>query len=673
MLAVFSLWGDSLTFDETSHLSAGMSNLLSGDFRLGPDHPPLAKYWCAWPLLLSSQTWPSPTGHWLRRDPFGVGRDWYYTCGNDAERLVRAGRMMMVVLLLCTLLTIWAIARRMFGGRAALLSLALAALCPTMLAHGRLVTTDLPVTLCGLLSALTLARLMERVSAIRWLAAAGAMGALALVKFSWPVFGAAIAVIVLVRMIRPAASAELTRPQRTRATLTRLVAVAALIPAVWAIIWTCYLWRYSMFADETAATMPSAEAALPEDAPPISPRASMEAEWERLLNDAPPGSPMRRAAPMLRWARDRRLLPEAYLFGFTYALRGTQSRESYLMGEFSTTGFRAYFPLVFLIKTPVATLILLAAGLAAVVTRRARPADGALFTGLAVFFGAYAFNSIASGINIGHRHLLPLYPIIYVIAGAALAWLPRAPSTAMGATPDAKRRRGVRGLLVATGPLTALLTWLAGANLLAFPHYLSYFNELIGGPREAHRYVVDSNIDWGQDLNRLAAYARRHPAEKLKLAYFGSADPARYGFDVKSLVSYFPFEPRAPLTAGTYVVSLTQLVGVYDPEIRESFWRDPKMQELYRRLAEIAAAGPPPGESQEAAQRRERAMRDFAELRYRLLIARLRQRHPDERVGWSLWVYRLREEDVDQLTQPGFSEPRTGPSEPRPGLSEPRP
>ena len=138
LLAVTSLVRDSITYDETSHLTAGMSYLQTGDFRLAPDHPPLAKVWCAWPLLFMNHQWPpADNPHWLDAQVFQLGRDWLFRL-NDGQRLLVAGRCMMVILLLATCLTTYALARRLFGPAAALLSLTLAALAPTLLAHGRL-------------------------------------------------------------------------------------------------------------------------------------------------------------------------------------------------------------------------------------------------------------------------------------------------------------------------------------------------------------------------------------------------------------------------------------------------------------------------------------------------------------------------------------------------------
>ena len=119
-----------------------------------------------------------------------------------------------------------------------------------------------------------------------------------------------------------------------------------------------------------------------------------------------------------------------------------------------------------------------------------------------------------------------------------------------------------------------------------YPHYLSYFNEVAGGPSNGHRVLLDSNIDWGQDLLRVADYQREHPEEvaDMKLAYFGSAHPPFYGIETQGLRSDYPFGQRPVLSGGTYVISVTQLMGVYFGTARPGFWEDEENWKLYRTL-----------------------------------------------------------------------------------------
>jgi hypothetical protein len=338
----------------------------------------------------------------------------------------------------------------------------------------------------------------------------------------------------------------------------------------------------------------------------------MPAAWQCLLerhDGQPDRSP---TATAIRQARDWRLLPDAYLFGAAFARKLSDARSpKFLAGEISSTGWLAYFPIALLLKTPLPILLLVLAGVAAVALGRTSARRNVLLLAGLVTFGLVYFGAaVISRFNIGQRHVLPVYPVLFICGGAAAAW-----------TTSRLGRLAV----------AACLVWLVGANLWICPQYLGYFNELAGGPAGAPRYLVDSNIDWGQDLKRLAAWARRHPQEDIKLAYFGTADPTRYGFACRALPSFLPFGPPANLDAGTYVVSVTQLKGVYFAPARRAFWT-PEVLAQYRSL---------PKQSDQ-----------YELLRCGRLLNRLNDRPPDERIGCSLLVYRLKQADVDALTSP---------------------
>jgi hypothetical protein len=386
----------------------------------------------------------------------------------------------------------------------------------------------------------------------------------------------------------------------------------------WLAIWTCYGWRTTMLASASAP-----------GEPPTRTELKLALDWQ-IATCRPDGTPRQELVPaVLSFVAAKGWLPDAYLLGLAQTFASSQSRAAFLLGEYSTSGWRSYFPIAFAIKTPLATIILLLAGVAALARQRVRVHDPVLVAGLATFAVLYAGYVINSRLNIGHRHLLPLYPLLYVIAGAASAWW----------TSRAGRWL-VRGGVV----------WLAGANAYIYPHYLAYFNELIGGPANGRHYLVDSNLDWGQDLLRLAAYTRQHPREPIKLAYFGSGVPTYY-LPCTALPSNDPFEPRADLTAGTYVVSLTQLSGVYDLEIRDAFWTD-ATRHAYAELGQIAAAPGFSGEPAKLEEQRAQAKVEHADLRARRLLNRLAHRSPDERIGHSLFVYRLTDADIERLTEP---------------------
>jgi len=167
---------------------------------------------------------------------------------------------------------------------------------------------------------------------------------------------------------------------------------------------------------------------------------------------------------------------------------------------------------------------------------------------------------MSRSLNIGHRHLLPLLPFVLLVAARAFVAL--------------WRRSGRAGHAV----LVLLLGWYAASVLRVHPHYLAYFNESVR-PENGHRFLVDSNLDWGQDLPGLKAYMEREGVARLKLSYFGTAEPRFYGILCDRLPGYPP-PPDAvkAVEPGELVaVSATNLEAVYLSD-------DPDAERLMRRL-----------------------------------------------------------------------------------------
>lgn len=634
-LAISSLVRDSITFDETNHVAAGLSYLATGDLRMSPETPPLARIWAALPILFMDYRLPAPeTCGWQEGDVWQWGK--CLLCAfNDGDRLVFAARCQVVLLLLATEIVIYVCARLLGGPGAGLLALAIAAFCPTLLAHGRLATTDLPVALLSTLTLLTFARLFQCLNAGRMIAALLCIAALSVTKFSWVLVIPALVVMaglaVFGGRLWPlrwfSRSAELSG--KFRKSLVLGCVCLAVAGAVYLGIWSCYAWRYSMFQGEGA----DRAGTLAVDNPAFPALANMDDVWKAALCDDR-GQPLQNASTrMIAWACEKRLLPEGYLYGLAYLQRSAEVRPAYLLGETSQTGWRSYYPIAFAIKTPIGTMTLFAAGLIALLRRsELRRREPVLLIGLLTLVGVFAGAAISSPLNIGHRHLLPVYPPLIALAGGAAGWC------------GSRFGRWIVALSAA-GVLYA--------NLSIWPNYLSYFNEFVGGPKNGQLYLLDSNLDWGQDLKRLADYARRHPAEDIKLAYFGSVEPGLYKIDCQELPSYFGFRsPIARLTAGTYVISATQLFGVYSPMAGRSFWESRDGQALYRQTANDAAQRAPTTESEADRRRRLDKTRQYEYMRGCRLLCKLSQRTPDERIGWSLFVYRLTQAEAETMAEP---------------------
>jgi hypothetical protein len=153
-----------------------------------------------------------------------------------------------------------------------------------------------------------------------------------------------------------------------------------------------------------------------------------------------------------------------------------------------------------------------------------------------------------SRLNLGVRHVLPAYPFFLLLTGFAVAELLNGP------------RRWPRVMLALVG------TWLLVGTLRVFPHFLSYFNEVAGGPRNGIHWLVDSNLDWGQDLARLGQWMQHNKVPRINLCYFGNADPTYYGIDFVGLPgSWGVWENRSlanPQLPGYVAISATNLAGV---------------------------------------------------------------------------------------------------------------
>jgi len=291
----------------------------------------------------------------------------------------------------------------------------------------------------------------------------------------------------------------------------------------------------------------------------LSPDPEVDAafEWSRV---EPEGALQR---PLARLVRASGVLPEAFVFGFFRFFKHSEPRPAFLLGRVSNEGWWYFFPVTFLLKTPIPLLALL--GIAALTRRRGR---GAWRDELVVWLpvGIYAAVAVVRALNIGHRHLLPIYPFLFVAAGRAADW----------AFASSASRARAPALVV-----SALCGWHAVSPALLPPHYLAYVNELGGGPANGYRLFADSSLDWGQDLKNLKVYLDRHHAGHVKLSYFGTADPAYYEIPGDLLPSHMLPPPRVTARdvqpGDLLAVSATNLQGVYLP---------PEDQPLMARLRE---------------------------------------------------------------------------------------
>ncbi|MBN2492559.1 MAG: glycosyltransferase family 39 protein [Planctomycetes bacterium] len=271
--------------------------------------------------------------------------------------------------------------------------------------------------------------------------------------------------------------------------------------------------------------------------------------------------------------------PQEALSGYRSVLEHVdRGHRTYLLGRSSTTGWWYYHPLVLLVKMPVPLLIgLLALPLAGIGRRGA-----SRLAFLAIPALGWLLLAMASTVCLGYRHVL-LVPVCAAVAFGAHA----------SAAPAGGRRRWQRPIIA------VLVVWLAVGTFAAYPGYIAYFNDAARALAEPHRILIDSNLDWGQDLPALAAWLRAHGDPPLTLLYFGRDDPARFGIRAHMIP---PYADPASIP--------TELLAVSASYYARAAAR-PEFVRLLARSERIATAGntlflfrlPPPRRSENASSR----------------------------------------------------------------------
>jgi hypothetical protein len=513
-LEVRSARGETQTWDEGIHISAGYSYLKLGDYSWNVEHPPLVKMVSALPLGLMGLTTEPNGADGKRKDQIRYGIDFLYKNRRDADSILMAARSANILLtLLFTAAVAWW-TRRRYGPAAGLAAAALCAFDPNLMAHGRYVTTDFPVTVFFFFACVLWVEYLEEASVWRLLAAAAATGLALITKFSAVLLIPALAILYAACWIR--------RPKEfpvRRAALAAGIVMATVVLMVVVVYWpeTVRCWRTKVPQLSTVVV-----------------RGNATGEALFYLG---------------RWLH---LPAHAYLFGLNaVADHNAGGHASYLMGMRSETGWWYYFPVVFAVKSTMAALcaavLVLCAGLWQAWRREwiSRIGITPMTLGLALPPLLYFGFSMTSGINIGMRHILPVYPFLYV--GAA-AWL----------ATRANRRRGVY-------VLATLAALQIGECARITPDYLAFFNELAGGPGRGPEYLVDSNIDWGQDVKKLGLWLDAHGGQRrTRVYYFGNAQMSYYGIDDMGYPE--PMDEKGWDAIDEYcVANVTSLEGVYVP------------------------------------------------------------------------------------------------------------
>ena len=495
----------SQTYDEPNHLAAGMEWLQAGSYGLWPENPPVARiavaalsYLSGVRLDVEAISSELPQNPSLARS---LGNDLLYGGGLDQypQRLLRA-RLATLLFFIASCGAVWVWASRDGGPLAGLLSTAVFCSLPPILAHSGLATTDVAAAASLFIAIFLFTRWVQSPLGARALLTGVAAGIAVTTKFSALLMLSASALTILVgcRILRSKLGAA---PLPRSTTWSRHVAIAA--GAGLSVVW--FVYRF--------------------DVGPMS-----EHPFASLLEI--PGSLSGITLPA----------PALFIGLFQLFVHNQMGHSAYALGAVSQSGFWFYYPLVLLVKTPLPTLLL---GLLATVSLVRSACLTRRWESLSPIMAIVAILIAvgASNINIGVRHVLIVYPLLAVSIGVGAA---RLLSDTAGS-----RRQGWSIAIGAT--LVAQLATSVGAH----PNYLSFFNTLAGP--DPGRVLVDSDLDWGQDLANLEGYFAERDVAALHLAYFGTGSPCRH-----NLPDLLPLDPMEPST-GWIAISESFFRGAYMP------------------------------------------------------------------------------------------------------------
>ena len=477
ILIAIIVHGESLTFDEGDHIFAGYMMWHTGDYGLNPEHPPLVKLVATLPLL-PEQLWVPPLqDRMFKSEAYRDGRDFMERNDVPRHRLLFRMRLAAGVFAVGLSIMVFLLGNQLFGQSAGLLALLLVVFEPNVLANSDLVTTDVGVACFFLATIYCFYRYARQPSVIRLLLTGLAAGLALSAKHSGILLGPMLLGLTLVEI----ACAERGRRKRMAGTL--FGGFAAIVVLAVVVLWAFYGFRYA--ARPAGLVM---NPTLSEYAAPLTGVNSWAIEH------------------LAHW----RLLPESYLMGMTDIHYAAQQYAIFLLGHDYPHGVWWYFPVALSIKTTLGLIGLVVLAGIALFSRRLRQSRELMY--LAVPGAIYLTAAILSGMNIGTRHVLFLYPLAALLSAAGLTALAQ----------YNRRWMWIGGGLVACHVVSVMAV---------FPAEMAYGNEAWGGTANTHKYLSDSSVDWAQQLPHVKHWVDAHPGEECWLAYsaYPELRPQAYG------------------------------------------------------------------------------------------------------------------------------------------------
>ncbi len=453
----YSAWFTGQTTDETFYSGSGYGMLRRADYRYLAEHPPLAIELGALPLILAGIHFPYDNPVLLPSgavDLSKTGEKFLYQSGNNPQIVLFLERLPSVLFTLLLALVLFCWAKNLYGCGGGILALFLFCVCPNILAHGTLYTTDMAVTFFFFAAIWRAGKFFQKTSLKNSVLTGFFIGCALMSKISAVILIPVLLGIAFIFLIDSRRENSEKTPVKKHSAWTGFVIIGLTALAV-------ILFGFLDFPDALQKLKPFSH----------------------------------------------------YTQVFRASIAHSRRFHEYCLGGSFVTCDWKYFPALLLIKTPVLSLLLMVAGIFTWPFLKKSKLQTAL-----VFLPPLAFLAAAcfmNHIHIGLRHVLPIYPFLYLIAGAVMP--------VVSGCRSAQIRIFFLWVLFIVGGFTVF------RHIRQVPYYLSYFNEFIGREEEGAALTMDSNIDWGQDNRRLAELALKlgNPGMQIMI---GAANAAEYDY-----------------------------------------------------------------------------------------------------------------------------------------------
>jgi len=504
LLAVTSAARKSATCDETAHhIPSGYIFLTKHDLRFDTCAPPLARYIAAFPMLFMDINLPDSRDFWRREDRADFSRAFFQLNIDKYKSILFYSRIMIVAVSIFGAVILYLWAKQLYSKRAGIIALLLYCFSPNIIAHAKLSTTDLVTTVFILLSAYMFWQFLQYPGHGKAVLAGVSLGLALLSKYSAlliiPVY-----VLFFFTII----------PKKTRLKKS-LVLFLSIISLAFFTLWAGYGFEVSPLLADTLRHQEK-YIILKDFCIKVFPFCN-EAFIHNLLYSLP--------------------LPlSSYILGVLGVIRhGAEGHNFFFLGNYYTHGLLHYYIIAFLIKTPIPMIAAFLAGILLAIRNKLAYKEWYIFSFIAVFFLAASFSKL----QLGLRYILPIYPFCFIISARFFA-------SALA-----------KNILLKVFAISLLL-WYSITSFFTWPDYLSYFNELIGGPENGYKYLRDSNLDWGQDLPALKNYMSENGMDRINLLYYGQGIPEVYGIVYDNISAGEKKLPKKNI----YAVSVTSLEAV---------------------------------------------------------------------------------------------------------------